>query len=242
MNPTIAGLIELQRIDDEIRTHKKQRDELATNLERLKKILTQMGASLAEKKERLSDNLRWSEDKRIELQADAERINAAKTKLVAVTRTKEYQAMTKELDQLRRKYQDDETELERLITVIAETQQLVDAEEAKLAEIQAEVEREEATSAERLAELDRIINSVGGKKQEIGANLPRNVINSYERILDKRDGIAVVPAVMGSCNGCQMRVPPQVWVKIQLGRELFQCSNCNRYLYYTVEASQASMQ
>ncbi len=87
MNPTIAGLIELQRIDDEIRTHKKQRDELAANLERLKKILTQMGSSLAEKRARLAENERWSNDKRIELQADGERINNAKTKLVAVSRT-----------------------------------------------------------------------------------------------------------------------------------------------------------
>ncbi len=242
MNPTIAGLIELQQIDDEIRTHKKQRDELATNLERLKKILTQMGASLAEKRERLRENVRWYDDKRIELQADSERINNAKTKLVAVSRTKEYQAMTKELDNLRRKYQEDEAELQRLQTVITETQAAVDAEEAKLGEIQAEVQREEATSAERLAELDRIIGSVAGKKAEIGAKLPKNIVASYERILEKRDGIAVVPAVLGGCAGCKMKVPPQTWVKIQLGKEIFQCSNCQRYLYYTVQASQASMQ
>jgi uncharacterized protein len=242
MNPTIAGLIELQQIDDEIRTHKKQRDELATNLERLKKILAQMGASLAEKRERLRENVRWSDDKRIELQADGERINNAKTKLVAVSRTKEYQAMTKELDNLRRKYQEDEAELQRLTTVITDTKALVDAEESKLAEIQAEVQREEATSAERLAELDRIIGSVAGKKGEIGAKLPKNIVSSYERILEKRDGIAVVPAVMGNCAGCKMKVPPQTWVKIQLGKDIFQCANCQRYLYYTVQASQASMQ
>lgn len=242
MNPTIAGLIELQRIDDEIRGHKKQRDELAANLERLKKILAQMGASLSEKRERLAENVRWSDDKRIELQADGERINNAKTKLVAVSRTKEYQAMTKELDNLRKKYQEDESELTRLQTAITETQAAVSAEEAKLAEIQAEVQREEATSSDRLAELDKIIGAVAGRKAEIGQKLPKNIVTSYERILDKRDSVAVVPAVLGNCTGCKMKVPPQTWVKIQLGKEIFQCSNCQRYLYYTVQASQAQMQ
>lgn len=242
MNPTMAGLIELQRIDDEIRTHRKQRDELASNLERLKKILVQMNTSLTDKRERLAENQRWSSDKDIELQADNERINSAKTKLAGVSRTKEYQAMTKELDNLRKKYQEDEAELQRLRSAIAETSAAVAAEEAKLAEIQSEVAREEASSAERLVELDRIINGVAEKKREIGQNLPRNIVTSYERILDKRDGTAVVPAVMGSCTGCKMRVPPQTWVKIQLGKEIFQCANCNRYLYYTVQASQASMQ
>jgi len=242
MNPTIAGLIELQRIDDEIRTHKKQRDELAANLERLKKILTQMGTSLAEKRERLAENVRWSDEKRIDLQADGERINNAKTKLVAVSRTKEYQAMTKELDNLRKKFQEDENELQRLQLAITETQAMVSAEEAKFAEIQSEVQREEATSAERLGELDKIIGAVAGRKNEIGAKLPKNIVTSYARILEKRDGVAVTAAVMGCCASCMMRVPPQTWVKIQIGKEIFQCANCQRYLYYTVQASQAQMQ
>jgi predicted nucleic acid-binding Zn-ribbon protein len=235
-------LIELQRIDDEIRTHRKQRDDLAANLERLRRILAQMSASLTEKRARLAENERWSDDKRLDLQADADRIGSAKTKLVAVSRTKEYQAATKELDNLRKKYQEDETELQRLEAAIQETRAAVTAEEAKFAEIQSEVEREETTSAERLAELDRIIRGVAERKGEIGLNLPKNIVASYERILEKRDGVAVVPAVMGSCAGCKMRVPPQTWVKIQLGKELFQCGNCQRFLYYTVQASQAQMQ
>lgn len=242
MNPIVAGLIELQRVDDEIRTHRKQREELASNLERLRKILVQMNGSLTEKRERLAENVRWYDDKRLELQADSDRINNAKTKLVAVQRTKEYQAMTKELDTLRKKFQEDESELERLSTVIQDTRAAVQSEEAKLAEIQAEVTREEATSTERLAELDRIIGAVAEKKKEIGRNLPKATVTSYERILEKREGTAVVAAVLGSCTGCKMKVPPQTWVKIQLGKEIFQCSNCNRYLYYTVQASQAQMQ
>lgn len=242
MNPTIAGLIELQRIDDEISSHKKQRDELAQNLERLRKILTQMSGSLEEKRSRLTEVERWYEEKRIDLQADNERINNAKTKLVAVQRTKEYQAMTKELDTLRKKIQEDEAELQRLSQVIQETRAAVTSEEQKLGEIQSEVAREESTSADRLAELDRIIGAVADKKKEIGKHIPRSAVASYERILEKRDGTAVVPAVAGSCTGCQMKVPPQIWVKIQIGKEIFQCSNCNRYLYYTVQASQAQMQ
>jgi predicted nucleic acid-binding Zn-ribbon protein len=242
MNPTIERLVELQRIDDEIRTHRKQREELATNLDRLKRILAQMGASLDEKRMRLAESNHWHEDKRIELQADNDRINNAKTKLVAVQRTKEYQAMTKELETLRKKYNEDEAELSRLSAVIEETRTAVSAEEAKFAEIQAEVQREDSTSADRLAELDKAIHAVALRKAEVGKNLPKQIVATYERILEKRDGTAVVPVVQGSCTGCKMKLPPQTWVKIQLGKELFQCSTCNRYLYYTVQASQAQMQ
>lgn len=242
MNPTIAGLIELQRIDDEISSHRKQRDELASNLDRLRKILVQMNASLQDKRERLAESERWYEDKRIDLQADNERIHNAKSKASAVQRTKEYQALTKELDTLRKKVQEDESELERLSAVIQETRAAVSSEEQKFAEIQAEVAREESTSAERLAQLEKVIGQVAEKKKDIGKHLPRPIVNTYEKILEKRDGVAVVAVVAGSCTGCQMKVPPQTWVKIQLGKELFQCSSCNRYLFYTVQASQAQMQ
>ena len=87
-----------------------------------------------------------------------------------------------------------------------------------------------------------MIAEVAGRKAKVAQTLPRAALSSYERVLAKRDGKAVVAAVQGSCGGCKMKIPPQIWVKIQLGREVFQCANCQRYLYYTVEASQAAMQ
>lgn len=241
VNPHIAGLIELQGIDAEIYTYKIQREELAGNLDRLKAILGQMADGLEQKRARLEESEGWYRDKRLDLEADAERINNAKSKLAGVGRTKEYQAMTKELDVLRKRYTENQEELERLQTAITEAQASVAEDEAKLAEIQAEVAREEETSGDRLKELDEKMASVATQKDVIVEALPVRLVRSYERILNARDGVAVTPAIAGCCSSCQMKVPPQVWVKVQIGKELFQCSNCQRYLYYNIEASQDAM-
>ena len=95
MNPTLLSLIELQHIDDEIRGHRKQRDELAANLVRLRAILVQMDKDLADKRGRLTEATSFYDDKKIDLAADTERLGHAKQKLLAVSRTKEYAAMQK---------------------------------------------------------------------------------------------------------------------------------------------------
>lgn len=242
MNKVMEGLIELQRIDDEIRTVKKDRDQLAANLDRLQKIIVHMNTELDDKRGKLAEVTKFHDDKKIDLSADNDRVFAAKQKLQGVNRTKEYQAMTKELDTLRKKHSEDEAELERLATAITEYRTSVQSQEAKLAEIQGEVEREHATAGSRLGDMEKAIKAVADRKALVTKDLPNDVVARYERVLAKRDGVAVTPVVQGRCTGCRMALPPQTWVKVQMGKEIFQCSTCQRFMYYTVQASQAQMQ
>jgi len=239
VNEKIAALVELQNIDDEIREYQVQRDELAANLERLRSILGRMGEGLADKRERLAEATRFHEEKRIDLSADADRLSGAKSKLAAVTRTKEYAAMTRELENLRKKFGDDESELRRLETAITEYKASIAEEEAKLEELSAEVSREEQSSADRLTELDTVIARIGARKKSVSAVLPKSLVGRYERILVKREGKAVVPVVAGHCQGCRMMLPPQLFIQVQRGEALHSCPSCQRYLYYTAEIAAA---
>lgn len=231
MKDTIAALVELQQVDDEVRIHTVQRDELAANLERLKTILARMGEELETKRDKLTEAQRFYDEKKIDLQADADRLSKAKAKLGAVTRTKEYAAMQRELDNLRKKYGEDEAELKRLAEAIDEYQLSISEQEEKLAELQAEVDREEAASADRLGELDARIKDVSARKKDIKVRLPRPMISRYERVLKRREGKAVVPVDGGKCTGCQMRLPPQMYILVQRGESLQSCPSCHRYLF-----------
>ncbi len=239
MNPTMAGLIELQRVDDEIFQVKKHRDDIRSNLERLRTLLSMMEGSLADKRAKLAEVTRFHSDKRLDLEQAQERITSSKQKMMGITRSREYAAMTKELEHLRKRQTEDEQELERLATAISEYSASIADEETKLGEIRDEVAREEAASADRVKEFDAIIARVGDRRADIEGKLPRDVAARYNRILERRDGSAVVLAVKGRCTGCNMSAPPQIWVKIQIGREIFQCSSCQRFLYYDVEEAAA---
>jgi len=53
----------------------------------------------------------------------------------------------------------------------------------------------------------------------------------YERILNSRDGLAIVTVKGNSCGGCNMLVPPQVINLIKMYEHIITCEMCNRILY-----------
>lgn len=231
---TIEALVELQTVDNQIQVYQEQRNELAQNLDRLKAIVEKMASDLDDKRDKLSEASRFYGEKQIELQADGDRLSKAKTKLATVTRTKEYAAMQRELDNLRKKYSADETELMRLAEAMQEFKTSISAEETKLKELRGEVKREEDASGDQLKELDTKIASIAKKKSGAEGKLDRAMLTRYGRLLQRREGRAVVPVgAKGKCTGCQRLLPPQQYIQIQRG-SLMSCPTCQRYLYVEV--------
>ena len=239
MKDTIEALVQLQAVDDEVRVHTTQREELSQNLERLAAILERMGHELEDKRDKLIEAQRFYNEKQVDLQADAERLSKAKAKLGSVSRTKEYAAMQRELDNLRKKYGEDEAELKRLGAAIEEYQTAIAQQEGKLSELNTEVEREEAASVTRLAELDKVVSEISTRKDQIVVRLPKTVVSRYNRVIKRREGKAVVPVASdGACTGCQMRLPPQQHIYVQRKEKLISCPTCQRFLYVPEDGSE----
>ena len=57
----------------------------------------------------------------------------------------------------------------------------------------------------------------------------------YEQIFERRGGSAVVVGRQGVCTGCHMNVPPQMYNELQKFRDIRQCPNCHRILFYRPE-------
>ena len=232
MRDVIQALIELQSVDDEVREFKTQRDELSTNLNTLKTILSGMSTELEDKREKLAEADRFYTDQQEELRADGERMSRAKQKLAAVTRTKEYAAVQRELDNIRKKYGEDEAELKRLGEAMEEYKVSIAAQEAKLAELQGEVSKEEAANVDRLGSLTAQIDGVDGRRGTISGRLDDRTMRRYERVLSRREGRAVVAALNGKCTGCQMKLPPQLFILVQRLETLQSCPACQRFLFF----------
>ena len=55
---------------------------------------------------------------------------------------------------------------------------------------------------------------------------------TFERVAQRRNGIAVAEARDGICTICHVRLRPQVFNTVRRNEQIIQCDSCNRILYF----------
>ena len=131
--------------------------------------------------------------------------------------------------ELQQVYEQVEAATTALAGLEGELKSLADAREAEAAALKETVERLGAD-----IERDR------GRRQQILGTVDEALRSRYEMILSRRGGVAVVAVRNGTCEGCRMRVPPQLYNQIQRNEQVFLCPSCQRMLHWRPEQSQAS--
>jgi len=191
------------------------RAETATLATRQRDLEGRLGAAEAKMKDRRMRITRIRNDKELglarrEVDLLKEEMNGLEVELVAVMEQGEAAAA---------KLQGLESELARLTADRdSEAAELRD----KISRLSAEMERERATRTELL--------------QNVDGDLRRK----YELIFSRRGGVAVVEVRGGICQGCRMRVPPQLFNEIQRNEQVILCPSCQRMLFWRSEAEEAS--
>jgi predicted nucleic acid-binding Zn-ribbon protein len=235
----VENLVALQGIDSAARNDKNERDGLQKKIQRLKELLVVAGKGLDEKREKLAEASRWYRDKDSELKADQEKVNRAKSKLQAVTKNKEYMAMQKEIELLRKANTNKEEEILKLLNVMEEFKLAIAAEQEKISALEADVNAEEARNATRIGELDARIAARNAERDAIAAKLAPDLVSRYKRIQSARDGLAIVPVRNQACSGCNFSVPPQQILRLQKLESMETCRNCSRILYWDAKVETA---
>lgn len=87
------------------------------------------------------------------------------------------------------------------------------------------IERELEAIGDQMAHLER-------SRQGLALQVPSEALTAYQRVLELRDGLALVPLLNDACGGCNRRLPPQVINEVYLKAALVSCEHCNRILYF----------
>ncbi len=221
----------LQAIDDEVRSIRERRDELVGTLSLLRKVLGQFDRGLAEKRDKLTEAESWHRAKGQELEGEREKLSKAKGKLAGVTRSKEYVAVNKELENIRKTIVQREDDVAKLLVAIEDFRLVIAKDEVKVRDLRVEAEQTERDSTASLGVLEAKIAEVDARRKVVTAHVQPSVVARYHKIAAARDGRAVVALVEGSCQGCHMRMQPAAVENIMRGSSIGTCPHCSRYLY-----------
>jgi len=159
----------------------------------------------------------------------------AESRLPQIKTQREYLAVLKEVDAAKK-------QIKELNDQIAAKDRDLEALTADKGEKDAEVATLSEQTASRQAEisaaataLDVVLADHGRQRDDLTSRLPAALRKRYDMLLERRNGLAVVEARDGACLGCHMHLPPQLFNRLYVAKEVQNCPHCNRLLYLSVE-------
>lgn len=232
MNSLIAALRALQDVDRLRIDSERERRAITERVEQLQSILGEMEREQNEKRDKLREAERWYKERERELKEDNEKIKRAQARLNALTKAKEYTAVQREIEALRRGNAQKEEEILKLLAVMEEFKEAVQKEGEKLEQMRAELAAEQASTGARVRELDERLERLRTDHQSYEEAIPPDVLRRYHRIQSAWQGMAVVPVnSRGSCSGCHRQIPPQLYNILLRQDSLESCPYCHRFIY-----------
>ncbi len=199
-------------------------EESLADLERAYADAVTRRDDVARRQRRLEDDLAATETRITEIER---RLYSG-----VVSAPRELQAMQADAESLRRRRSTLEDEvldamaehepLEAAVSGLEDERERLDQEGARL----------RALIAEAQAEIDAELKAEEARRAEAVTGLPGDLVDRYERLRSRLDGIGAAPLVGGRCGGCHLSLPATEIDRIR--REppdaLITCDQCGRIL------------
>jgi predicted nucleic acid-binding Zn-ribbon protein len=231
MHSSVQQLLEVQRVDREIRFLSEARRLRPLELEAdRKKLGLARGAvdSIAQEIRRLRLEVDRGELEIRQSDAEIQKLN------VTLNTIKTNQEYTIVKEQIRRQEESRGKLEESVLEKLGE----LDKFEARRKELARELEEQERTYQRREAEVEEILKGLGEQiaalqkeRGELTRGIDPQHLLLYERILEHHGDFAISQVRDFICQGCFMTVTTQQVNLLMLAQELVQCRNCSRLLY-----------
>lgn len=238
LSQQLRALEQLQELDLKIDQLKKNKSVLPVTLKNLEATL-QKSRTIADAKKEAWDELEKTQRQtRAALDLARDRMARSNGRLEAVRNSQEYQAVSKEIDQLKKM----SASLEEQVKKGDHESDLIRKEQEKLSaeaeKIQSERDVQAALLSSEGGKLEDEIGNLVSQRQQFTSQVDSRTLAMYERVRPARNGIGIAPASGGRCQGCHMVVPPQLYNEVCKGVAVHSCPSCHRILF--VPAAQAS--
>ncbi len=169
------------------------------------------------------------------LEADEAKMTDRRMRLNRVRNEKELQALRREIEVGKEANQLTEEELLGVFESLDALKTAAAEAERRLAELEEGSTGKIAERRARIGEFAAELKRERESRDRTAASLDGNVRQKYEQILTRRGGTAVVEVRNGTCLGCHMNLPPQVFNELQRTRDIRLCPNCHRILFWRPE-------
>jgi predicted nucleic acid-binding Zn-ribbon protein len=224
-------LIELQRHDARIQELEGMVKAFPQKLEAMRADLQKVEALLGRERSQLEETESWRRELEQQMKDEESQLIKAKQKSALVKNAKEHMANERELETNRKQTAEREAEVLKLIEAVDSAKKSITQHESDLDALRKHVSMEDEAARLKIVELEAQISEVRKLRQVAADRVEPNVLKKYAAIRMRR-GLAMAPVKNGTCQGCNMNIPPQLYNVLQRGDSIELCGTCNRIVYW----------
>lgn len=227
---TLVYLYALQLVDSQLQEVNDLKGDLPTIVADLEAKVSSLKASIKELGAVIKQSKVDRDNADVEIIALAEKMEKYKNQQLNVKSNRQYDALTREIENAETRVRSLEKEMEVSEGKIETARKDTEAANAALGEAQGELDERKKELREVNKENEKEELKLQHDRDKIRARLQKEDLERYERIRNAKGGKAVVPIKRGACGGCFSRVPPQKMLEIRQNSHLYACEHCGRIL------------
>ena len=231
MRDQLKRLEELQRHDAKIQELENSLKAIPTKLAATQADLARVESLLESERAQLAETERYYAAQKGQLEDEEIQVSGAKHKLAQAKNTKEYMAAQRETETRREGVASREAEITKLVDAIEAKKKVLEERAAGVQTIRESVQKDIEMAQQRTAEIEGKIAELRVERDKVASDVKPDVLKRYSGIRIRR-GLAVVGVKNGTCRGCNMNIPPQLYIVLQRGATIETCPSCHRIIYW----------
>lgn len=226
MLEVLSIVIKLQVIDNKLMDIEEEKGDLPEQLEKLQNEVDARQTVVKSLETQLNQYIAERAHNSEELNKAEERHKRSQAVLFSVKTTREYDAITQEIEQSRQTMTTAGQNEINLKNQIENLEIELNQKKIELQEVKKEFSARKKEMDQKLDATKDESDALNAERSSYTSKLKRPVLDHYERIRKIRDGIGVSYLVGDACSYCYSVLPPQRKAEIRKMEDMFLCEVC----------------
>ena len=231
MRDQLKRLEDLQRHDAKIQELESSLKAIPMKLAATENDLARVEGLLSTERNALGETERYYAEQKGLMTDDEVQVAGAKHKLAQAKNSKEYMAAQREIEQRREALTSREGEITKLVEAVDAKKKLLSDRATDVEALKDSIAKDSDAARARMADIEGKVADLRSERDRLAAVVKPEVLKRYGNIRMRR-GLAVVSVKNGTCQGCNMNIPPQLYIVLQRGVSIEICPSCSRIIYW----------
>jgi predicted nucleic acid-binding Zn-ribbon protein len=225
-------LLRIQAIDTRLDQMKREKEKASKEIEKLREDLDLTKSCMEQDLSNLEELTRNARSVERDLEEVEAKIARSKVKLNEVKSNKEYQAVLKEIEDLKElTYQKEEDVIQWMEEI--EIQEKESTENSfRWKQSEKEYQGKKEAFLQWMTELEKEAHSLSTQRAEVSKEVDEDLLKKYTTLRRHIKDRIVAPVIDAVCQGCHLGIPPQQYNDLMRGQTTQSCPNCNRFIYW----------